>query len=193
MWLVVLVLCILVVVVVVPLALVARGPTVRLISAQIQCPEPLTTPYNCVLGAVDSTGNPGIFMQVVVEVKSNSYSDGEAKFRADYYDPVTRVKLNRVQGDMDVRTKFGGYEKKILTFLTNSTQNFRFDERIRFFDDSTNNTALIAAQVYNGPAGGTGTTNHVAFNVTIDGTVSSKFGPFSHTTLFRKLYTFPAN
>jgi hypothetical protein len=195
MWGVVFLLLIVVVVIVVPLALVARGPTVRLISAEVQCPQPFSatyTPYMCVLGSIDSTGNPGVFIQVVVEVKSNSYSAGDAKFRADFYEPMTKQKLNKQQGDMDYRVKFKGYEKKRLTFLVNTTDTFRYDERIRFFDNFPQNVALIAAQVYNGPPTGTGSTPHVAFNVTIDGTVSSKFGPFAHTTLFRNLYTFPA-
>jgi hypothetical protein len=195
MWGVVFLLCIIVVVIAVPLGLVARGPSVKLISAQIQCPYPFSstyTPYDCTLGAIDSTGKPGVFVQVVIEVKSNSYSSGEAKFRADFYDPITKIKLSRTTGNSQAREKFAGYEKKQLTFEVNATDTFRYDERIRFFDDTTQNSALIAAQIYNGPPGGNGTTAHVAFNITVDGTVSSRFGPFAHTTLFKTLYTLPA-
>jgi len=183
-----------VIVITIPLALVGIGPDVKFVSLSIACPQVINPPgytgQDCWTDAIAQSGGIGLLVQLVVKVESNSFGSGDAKMRANLLDPNNGNKALTVQGEMQSRTHISGNGDCLLTFTASpdGPPEWQDDERMRLYQQNDPSTlAFGAAQIYNSNSNTSAT-----YDVLVDGTVSSKMGPFSHTNKFRWAYTFPA-
>jgi len=184
-WAVFALFCVVTVVIVVPLALVARGPTVTYVSAEIECPTGTVTTQDCVIQATNQAGSKGLLCQAYIQIKSRSYSAGKAKMRLDFYPAGGAVALTTANQGQRAYTNVGKYGKVVLSFVEAADQLVTDDDRPRILQptgtpmdpaDERNNFVSVRVIGNNGTLGD--------YPMDIRGHVSSRFGPFSHTTPF---------
>jgi len=173
-------------VIVVPLALVGLGPTVQFVSLTMLCPLSGPTTVTCAQQMYDNAGNDGLLVQLVIQVKARSYSDGKAKMRATLFPPGSSVALTTT-GKMNSTVKVPGGGKNFLTFATNPAEIKGLDERMRVFVPPTgtdDRTRLRNARICDISTTINCTAPLTDYDVDLRGSVSSTFGPFDHTTQF---------